>query len=154
MKTLVGEGHKISDGTQKDIVAYQLEAARLFLVNNFSGIRAAITGSLGLFIHGFDLGRNCGDIDIIAESLSKKVKWETIKLPKPFTAEVYKSKTQIFEYEFEVHVIVWKGFETVQKHNIEVGSLQEIIDAKLDFALSGTQKHIRDFHKIITQLIK
>lgn len=138
-----------------DITSFQLEAARLFMKNKLKGIRAALTGSLALFMHGFDLERDCSDIDLIADSVPKKLPkgWKRIELPKDLNAPVYEVKTKHFNYTFKVHIIVHDGFGDYNIiHGMNVTTFQDIIDAKLDFGMTGTTKHLQDFHKMLTQL--
>lgn len=138
-----------------DIASFQFEAARLFCEEYLPGIRSAITGSLGLVLHGFNLSRECSDIDLLVESVPEKIPegWVKVPLPKEFTYDIYKAKTTNDDYEFEVHIIVagW-GFSTVKIQGVDVAPFIDIIDAKLDFGMTGTLKHMKDFHEMLTQL--
>lgn len=112
---------------------------------------ALLTGTCALILYGFDLGRKPNDIDFILPNSPEKIPkdWDEIKMPENFQAKCYETNLLGIRTQF----IIWDEYMGVNIDGINVTSIYDLIEEKKNLGLTGTKKHIIDFHKMLVQLL-
>jgi hypothetical protein len=109
-----------------------------------------VCGSIGLFLHGIDLGREVGDSDVDLVKASDDI-------DKSNRVEDHESDGNDFDYaidykdiHFEVRIDPAQKFTTViyKGELYRVSELDEIIKWKKEYAEKGYEKHQKDLDKI------
>lgn len=143
-----------------------LECAKLIL-NELHNIRVGIClgGSLALKLQGFDVGRECHDIDIISNSRA-----DNLWIPSHWKARSEENLSQLESapfidsiYGFDIDVLqadTFLGETRVVVDGIECDSVRSILTTKLKYITDTEvfdvvrEKHISDIFSVLNALKK
>lgn len=112
---------------------------------------AMLTGTCALMLYGFDLGRQISDVDFILPVSPDPIpnNWQETQMPENFQAKCYWHQRN----GFKVEAIIWDEYVAMIVDGIRVTSIYEIIEEKKNLGLTGTKKHLLDFHRMLLQTI-